>query len=126
MSGAIEASVGSDSLLGALQQGHDELPDKLNETGNQIIFIKHQYAVDEAPFITHNLQGSLRFEANGLLSWIVYPDEGVAPYALYVILVGVKRKYAGNPFLDRADSASDADAQAELDALEQWLLSIFN
>lgn len=146
MSGAIEASVASEDLLDALQQGINELPDKLNQAGGQIAFIKHGYAVDEAPFITHNLQGSLTWESNGLLSWIIFPDEGIAPYALYVILGhmtrpktidtgdyggkmsygGDQRMVPGNPFLDRADAASEADTQAEIDNLEQWILDLLS
>ena len=82
MSGAIESNIGSEALFAALQRGDSELPDKMNETGMNCVFLVIKNVQEEAPHITYNLWSSITWESNGLFSWIVYPDEGIAPYAL--------------------------------------------
>jgi hypothetical protein len=130
MTGAIEVEISSESLFTALQNKTNELPDRLNRMGASIILAMHGHAVDEAPYITHNLQASLTWEENGLLSWRLFPNEGVAPYALYVILghntrPGKNQHWVeGNPFLDRASDLSEADIQSEIAELEEWLSDI--
>lgn len=143
VTGAIEIEVQDEALLAALQTKSDQMPDKLNDLINEAGFIVQRHAVEEAPRRTGNLKGSIRVEENGPLSRIVYPDQGVAPYALYVILGTAPHTIQGNPwlywdgaehpvrqvqhpgtapnpFLDEASDASEAEIDAEVEKFEQW------
>ena len=137
MTGSIEVEI-PDTLLTILNSKGGETPERLNFLGNEIAFRVQEHAVDEAPHLTGNLEASHRISQNGLFSWIVYPDEGVAPYALYVILGHLTRpshvstpmgkmRYGGgqhmvpgNPYLDRAVDASQGDIDAEIEKFEEW------
>ena len=126
MSGAIESNIGSEALFAALQRGDSELSDKINESGMNCVLLLIKNVQEEAPHITYNLWSSITWESNGLFSWIVYPDEGIAPYALFVILEGVTRRYAGNPFMDRGYARSESEIQDEAQNLAQWVADLFN
>lgn len=113
MSGSIQVEIPSEVLLKVLNERSDETPDRLNTVANESGFIAQEESVIEAPYITHNLETSIQIGEDGPLTRIVYPDEGIAPYALFVILAGVKRRYAGNPFFDRAQPKTEARIQSE-------------
>lgn len=139
MSGAIEVEINS-SLLESLSNKVDELPDRFTQLVNESAFITQNKSVEEAPFITHNLETSIQIsEGDGLFSRIVYPDEGIAPYALFVILGHMTRpshvntpmgkmKYGGgqhfvpgNPFFDRAQPRAEAEIEQEIADFTEWL-----
>ena len=75
-----------ESLLNALQEKSQNIGNKLAILGDTISQDIRDLAVVEAPHKTGNLQSSIRIENNGPFSYIIAPDEGIAPYALYVIL----------------------------------------
>jgi hypothetical protein len=83
-------------------------------------FITQEESVIESPFITHNLESSIQIDNPDDYSIRVYPDEGIAPYALFVILQGVKRKYAGNPFFERAQPNAMSRIKDEITLFELW------
>ena len=140
MGDTFEAIISSEALLNALQNKSNELPDRLNQTGNDIGFIVQNNVMDEAPVITHNLQAATRLDSAGFLSWIVYPDEGVAPYALFVILghmtrprtiktggmygdvtyTGNQHFVEGNPYLDRGLANAQSEIDDEIANFEAW------
>jgi hypothetical protein len=121
MSGAILVDITGVNLLNVLQSKLQELPDRLSNLANESAFITQRNVVEEAPRITGNLKASIRIEPIGLFQFLIYPDEGVAPYALYVILVGEKRRYAGNPFMDRGQEISEKEIEEEVDRFKEWI-----
>ena len=110
-----------DSSLDKIREKADEIPDRFEELRNEVGFIIHGHSVDEAPYITHNLQSSISIDNPDPLSVRVFPDEGIAPYALYVILEGVKRNYSGNPFFDRAWRNAQEDIDREVEGFVEWI-----
>jgi hypothetical protein len=91
--------------------------------------------MDEAPYITHNLQNATSYESEGEFSWRIYPDEGVAPYALYVILGHLTRPailhpekskgqrwVEGNPYFERG--LANADYESEIAQFESWIQGV--
>ena len=88
----------SESLLSALQEKSDNFADKLAILGDTISNDIKNLAVQEAPHRTGNLQASIRAESDGPFSYIISPDEGVAPYALFVIL-GTQPHWIGSSIL---------------------------
>ncbi len=118
----IEIKVDSEALLSALQSRANELPDRLNQLGNEAANIVKRNAVDEAPRRTGNLKASIWPVSTGPMTWVIAPDEGVAPYALYVLL-GTRFQTA-NPFLDRAERISRSEIDDEIALFEKWLTNI--
>jgi hypothetical protein len=129
----------SESLLSALQEKSDNFADKLAILGDTISQDITKLAVQEAPHRTGNLQGSIRPEQDGPFSYIISPDEGVAPYALYVILGHMTRPVTvdggsqgkmsyhgfqhfvqGNDFLQRAEDQSQSIIDSDVNELEDW------
>lgn len=127
------------SLLTALQEKGQNLSNKLSDLSEDIGNDAYAHAQEEVPTRTHNLQGSLRLESTGPFSYIIYPDQGVAPYALYVILGHMTRPVTvdggsqgkmsyhgnvhfveGNPFLDRASDDTESNVEDRLQQLEDW------
>lgn len=117
---ALEVEINSEALLTALTQKTTQFPEKFIELRNEIGFIIQGEVMDEAPVITHNLQGATRIDNPDELSVRVFPDQGTAPYALYVILKGVTRRYAGNPYIERGQENSQAKIDEEVAKFERW------
>ena len=130
----------SESLLNALQEKSQNIGNKLAVLGDTISLDIKNLAVEEAPHLTGNLHSSLRNESTGPFSYIIYPDEGVAPYALFVILgtaphwighainmPGIGWRYIGmhpgtapNDFLQRAEDQSQSIIDSDVNELEDW------
>ena len=68
------------------QKKIDEIPDKLSEVVNESALAAQGILMSNAPRDIGNLAGSHRVESNGPLERVIFPDEGVAPYALFVVL----------------------------------------
>lgn len=123
MSGAIEVTI-NDTLLEALQNNQSEFTDKFTDLGNDIALTEQNAAKDEAPYITHTLERSIKVVEVGPPSWTITPDEGVAPYALFVILEGVKRRYEGNDFMQAGYDSAQADVDAKISEFEEWCSNV--
>lgn len=119
MSGAIEVTI-NDTLLEALQSKGNEFTDKFTDLGNDIALTEQNAAKDEAPYITHTLERAISVMEVGPPSWTIAPDEGIAPYALFVILDGVNRKYEGNDFMQRGYDKSQGDVESKIADFEEW------
>lgn len=120
MSGAVSIEI-STTLLATLQSKVEELPQRFLDLINESGFLMQNAVKDEAPYITHNLQDYTFIENIGEFERLIYPDEGGAPYALYVILKGVKRNYAGNDYFDRAKPKGEEMIDKEIEQFEHWL-----
>lgn len=119
MSGAIEVTI-NDTLLSALQSNQSEFVDKFTGLGNDIALTEQNAVKDESPYITHTLERAIKIVETGPPSWTIAPDEGVAPYALFVILEGVTRRYAGNDFMQAGYDNAQPDVDAKIAEFEEW------
>lgn len=95
----LEVILNNDALLNALNTKSNEVPDKLQGLGIDASDILVKNSQNEAPIIIGNLASSIYPDGYGDLSWIVAPDENVAPYALFVILGTAPHEIKGNPWL---------------------------
>lgn len=95
----------------------NELVVMMNEIGQRV----KRNVQDETPYITHNLQSHIMVDDEGCFNRRIYPDEGQAPYGIYVILPGVSRDYPGNPFMDRGWANSQGDIDAEVERFAKWV-----
>ena len=131
----------SESLLNALHDKSQNIGNKLTVLGDTISQDIQKLAQEEAPKITGNLRASIKIDSEGPFSYIIYPDEGVAPYALYVILGHMTRPRTvdtggmmgkvsyggnqhfveGNDFLQRAEDGSQSIIDEDVNELEQWI-----
>lgn len=123
MSGAIEVTI-NDTLLNALQNKESEFVEKFTGLGNDIALTEQNAAKDESPYITHTLERSIKVVEVGPPSWTIAPDEGVAPYALFVILDGVNRNYTGNDFMQRGYDSSQGDVDSKIAEFEEWCADV--
>ncbi len=133
MGDSLEAILPTDALFNALQNKADEVPDELMGLGIDITDKLVANVQDESPHdlatsiskqknpkLTGNLAAGIRAIDNGNLSWIIAPDEGVSPYALFVILEGVSRDYPGNDFLQRGEDKTQPDIEDMVQQFENW------
>lgn len=121
---SMEALINADVLAANLQRKHDEIPDRLNRLVRDVSNIYRNMVVLEAPRITGNLKSSIRVEDVDALSRRVYPDEGQAPYAIYV-LEGVrgKARVEPNDFMGRGAEAGQEMSQSNINEFIEWLKS---
>ena len=124
----IEVLVDNDTILQALQSKAEDLPEQLRNLTNTVAFavdeeVKKERPSGPMPVITGNLQGSISIDNVSDYVKRIYPDEGIAPYAEYVI-----RGVRGKAEVEKMDFLTDglANAQPRIDdALEEfksWLL----
>jgi len=120
----MEALINTDVLAANLQRKHDEIPDRLNRLVHDVSNIYRNMVVLEAPRITGNLKGSIRVEDIDNLSRRVFPDEGQAPYAIYV-LKGVrgKARVEPNDFMGRGAEKGKVMSDGKVNEFLSWLKS---
>ena len=125
---SIEVLVDNDTILQALQTKADDLPEQLRNLTNTVAFavdeeVKKERPGGPMPVITGNLQGSITIDNTSDYVKRIYPDEGIAPYAKYVIR-GVRGKAEVEPMDFLTDGLENARPRID-DALEEfksWLL----
>jgi hypothetical protein len=141
---SMDALINTQTIIDNFNRRGDELPEKLQKFVTEVSFIVQGNIQDEAPVVTGNLQGSIRRESLGSFMYRIFPDEGIAPYA-YFILKGTepheiwakpgsalntphglfrKVNHPGteaNPFFDRGVQNSQADIDAEVELFTSWL-----
>lgn len=142
----MEALIDADVIIENLTRRGDELPDKLQKLVTEVSMIVQGNIQDAAPVRTGNLQSSIRRENLGMFSARVFPDEGIAPYAIYVmsgtnphIIEAKNKKYLfwpgadhpvkrvwhpgtyPNPFFSYGLEASSGDIDAEVELFTNWL-----
>lgn len=118
----VEALVDTSVILQHLQKKQDELPDRLGKLVQDVSNVYKNKVVLEAPRITGNLKSSVRVEDVDNLTRRVYPDEGQAPYAIYV-LKGVRGKgrVAPNDFIGRGAEAGRTASEKYVTDFISWL-----
>lgn len=103
----MEALVEAQTLIENLQGKQEELPERLKNLVSEVAFIYQECVMDAAPKVTHNLEASTSIENIDDYTARIYPDEGTAPYAEYVILGtgphDIWPKNAGALFWDGAE-----------------------
>ena len=148
---SLEVLIEDSEIIQNLEQKAQEIPERLSELVTECAMIIQSNVMDEAPFITHNLQAStqIEFSDNGLTARI-YPDEGLAPYAVYVIMgtaphmifpVEAQSLYwpglghplpkgrgvyhpgtDANPYLERGFEYAKSDIDSEIENFKEWLI----
>ena len=120
---SLEVLVDNDTLLQGLERKANELPEQLRELTNTAAFAVDKAVKEEVPVITGNLQGSISIDNVSDYVKRIYPDEGIAPYAIYV-LKGVRGKATvdENPFMDRGFQRAEPEIQSAVDEFKSWLL----
>ena len=120
----MEALIDTSVLIEHLEDKKDEIPGRLIKLVSDVSNIYRNCVVLEAPRITGNLKGSIRVEDVDALSRRVYPDEGQAPYAIYV-LEGVrgKARVEPNDFMGRGAERGQEMSQSNINEFIEWLKS---
>lgn len=95
----IEIEADYTSLYNKLIQKRDQSPDILALVVNESGMAGHGIVVSKAPIDEGTLRGSHRVESRGLLERVIFPDQGVAPHALFVILGTKPHIIMGKPYL---------------------------
>lgn len=142
----MEALIETETLVEHFNRKAEEIPDKLKALVSEVAFIYQNNIMDEAPVITHNLQAATTIENIDDYTARVYPDEGTAPYAEFVILgtsphmifpksagalfwTGADHPWASvlhpgtkpNPYFDRGAEAAKIEADFEVENFIRWL-----
>ena len=142
----MEALIETETLLEHFNRKADEIPDRLKGLVSEVAFIYQNCIMDEAPVVTHNLQAATSIENIDDYTARVFPDEGTAPYAEWVILgtephmiFPVNKKalfwdgadhpvpsvlHPGtkpNPYFDRGAETAKIEADFEVENFLQWL-----
>jgi len=99
MSDSMEISLADGSLFDRLTNKGINIPSKLSESKSSLVFKVQNNVMDAAPYITNNLMAATIIEELSEFSARVFPDEGVAPYALFIILGTDPYIIEGNPWL---------------------------
>lgn len=120
---SLEVLVDNDTLLQGLTRKADQLPEQLRELTNTAAFAVDQHVKEEVPVITGNLQGSITIDNVSDYVKRVYPDEGIAHYAIYV-LIGVRGKgrVAPNDFMGRGLEAAQGEIDSAVNEFKSWVL----
>ena len=125
---SLEALIDEGTLVDGLQRKADELPDKLKELVNTATFavdeeIKKEYPSGPMPVITGNLQGSISIDNVNDFVKRIYPDEGIAPYAYYV-LKGIrgKAKVEERDFMGEGFTNAEPRIDDAVEDFKGWLL----
>ena len=118
----MEALVDTSLLVEHLESKKDEIPSRLGKLVQDVSNIYKNMVVEEAPRITGNLKSSISVEDVDSLTRRVYPDEGQAPYAEYVLRgVRGKAKVAPNDFMGRGAERGQQMSQSYTDEFIRWL-----
>ena len=82
---SMEVLIDDDTLLAGLQNKADRLPEELKMLVNTAAFAVDREVKLAAPVKTGNLQGATSIDNLSDYEKRIYVDEGIAPYAIYVI-----------------------------------------
>lgn len=82
---SMEVLLDDDIIMEGLQNKADRLPEELKNLVNTAAFAVDREIKQASPVITGNLQGATSIDNLSDFEKRVFVDEGIAPYALYVI-----------------------------------------
>lgn len=124
----IEVLINKETLMEGLQQKADELPEELKSLTATAAFavdkeIKKERPAGPMPVITGNLQGSISIDNISDYEKRIYPDEGIAPYAIYV-LKGIRGKGRVDEIDFMGEGFENAQPEIEnaVEDFKSWLL----
>ena len=124
----IEVLINKETLMEGLQQKADELPEELKSLTAAAAFavdkeIKKERPDGPMPVITSNLQGSISIDNISDYEKRIYPDEGIAPYAEYV-LKGIRGKGRVDEIDFMGEGFENAQTEIEnaVEDFKSWLL----
>ena len=124
----IEVLINKETLMEGLQQKADELPEELKSLTAAAAFavdkeIKKERPDGPMPVITGNLQGSISIDNISDYEKRIYPDEGIAPYAIYV-LKGIRGKGRVDEIDFMGEGFENAQPEIEnaVEDFKSWLL----
>ena len=120
---SIEVLIDSSVIAEHYQRKADELPEQLRNLTNTAAFAVDKGVKESVPVITGNLQGSISIDNVSDYVKRIYPDEGIAPYAIYV-LKGVRGKgrVPANDFLSAGYAKAESEIDAAVDEFKSWLM----
>ena len=120
---SLEVLVDNETLIAGLQSKANELPEQLRKLTNTAAFAVDRSVKEEVPVITGNLQGSISIDNVSDYVKRIYPDEGIAPYAIYV-LIGVRGKGSvpANDFLGRGLEKAQPEIDSAVNEFKSWLI----
>lgn len=115
----IKMDVDYEALASKLSKKSDEAPGKLADALNESGLAGQRILIDAAPRgvgtpAPGTLKASHTVESNGLLERVIFPDEGRAPYAWYVILGHLTRP-------SRGTSARNATSRYNVNSSQRWV-----
>ncbi|MBR2558288.1 MAG: hypothetical protein IKE95_07995 [Methanobrevibacter sp.] len=124
----IEVLINKETLMEGLQQKADELPEELKSLTAAAAFavdkeIKKERPAGPMPVITGNLQGSISIDNISDYEKRIYPNEGIAPYAIYV-LKGIRGKGRVDEIDFMGEGFENAQPEIEnaVEDFKSWLL----
>lgn len=124
----IEVLIKNEDLIQGLQSKADELPEQLKTLTATATFavdreIKIERPAGPMPVITGNLQGSISIDNISDYEKRIYPDEGIAPYAEYV-LKGIRGKGRVDPidFMGEGFAKAEPEIESAVEDFKSWLL----
>lgn len=82
---SLDVLIDDDTLLEGLQRKADQLPEELKNLVNTAAFAVDREVKLAAPVKTGNLQGATSIDNLSDYEKRIFVDEGIAPYAIYVI-----------------------------------------
>ena len=128
----IELEFEGNALLDQFQRKFDEVPDKLAEVINNSAEDGQGILMGNAPRDIGTLAGSHKIENRGLLERVIFPDEGIAPYALYVVLGhrtrlfrkshGQQRWVPPNNYIKDSMPEIKSKVESNLEDFKRWLV----
>lgn len=127
----LEITVEYEALASKLEKKKAEAPNKLADTINESGLNAQELLMIASPVDKGNLRASHHVENKGLLERVIFPDEGVAPYAWYVILGHRTRRFTkshgqqkwvpGNDYPKRAYPLIRKVVEENLNEFITWL-----
>lgn len=121
----MEVLIDNDTFTQGLQNKADKLPEELKKLVNAATFAVDTEVKKEPnmPVITGNLQGSISIDNLSDYSKRIFPDEGIAPYAIYV-LRGVRGKARVEPkdFLAGGFANAEPAIESAVDEFKSWIM----
>ena len=113
------------TLINGLQNKADKLPEELKNLVNTVTFAVDREVKKEPnmPVITGNLQGSISIDNLSDFEKRIFPDEGIAPYAIYVLRgVRGKGRVPARDFLAGGLENAQPDIDKAVNDFKQWIM----
>jgi len=126
---SLEALIDDSTFKQGLQLKADKLPEELKSLVTDVTFIVDENVKRDRklggpmPVVTSNLQGSISIDNLSDYQKRLFPDEGIAPYVIYV-LKGVrgKKQVTSIDFLAEGVELAQPAVDARLEEFKSWIM----